>query len=262
MKKKLLWLGLIVVTIIVIVVFSSSNSTSIPTLSTNEVKDILTEQVVMPLQNKLREKGIDDIEIEIKNLEFVYESEFGREYTYDLRINSDSIDNYKDLATNEKHAKELFKLMQKMDIVYQDYYKIKTKFEVDNRIYKLTYKPSTPVFEVHADVNTYYFDSHSPDFRILGLNKKTSYTYWFDTEEYEYYEGPDTSHSSIDRDKYNTKDDVVSGNKTNPGYNYDSYDDGYNSVVEDGDYDYDRYDSDDDYRDGVDDALDELNENY
>lgn len=39
---------------------------------------------------------------------------------------------------------------------------------------------------------------------------------------------------------------------------YDSYDEGYNDVYEDDDYDWDRYFRDPDYADGVDDALDEL----
>lgn len=38
------------------------------------------------------------------------------------------------------------------------------------------------------------------------------------------------------------------------------YDDGYDDVISDDDYDYDRYDEDDDYADGVDDAIDEMME--
>ena len=38
---------------------------------------------------------------------------------------------------------------------------------------------------------------------------------------------------------------------------YESYDKGYEDVYEDGDYDDDRYNSDSDYADGVDDAIDE-----
>lgn len=41
---------------------------------------------------------------------------------------------------------------------------------------------------------------------------------------------------------------------------YDSYDDGYDDVYMDGDYDYGRYDKDSDYADGVDDAIDEFDE--
>ena len=39
---------------------------------------------------------------------------------------------------------------------------------------------------------------------------------------------------------------------------YDSYDEGYEDVYEDEDYDWDRYYSDNDYASGVDDAMDEL----
>ena len=41
---------------------------------------------------------------------------------------------------------------------------------------------------------------------------------------------------------------------------YKSYDEGYESVYDDDDYDWDRYNSDSDYADGVDDALDELDD--
>ena len=37
----------------------------------------------------------------------------------------------------------------------------------------------------------------------------------------------------------------------------DSYDDGYNAIYEDDDYDWDRYQSDDDYAAGVDDAMED-----
>lgn len=41
---------------------------------------------------------------------------------------------------------------------------------------------------------------------------------------------------------------------------YDSYDDGYDDIYMDGDYD--RYDRDSDYADGVDDAMDEFEEDW
>ena len=43
---------------------------------------------------------------------------------------------------------------------------------------------------------------------------------------------------------------------------YDSYDDGYDDIYMDGDYDYDRYERDSDYADGVDDAMDEDEEDW
>ena len=41
-----------------------------------------------------------------------------------------------------------------------------------------------------------------------------------------------------------------------------AYDDGYDDIYIDGDYDYDRYDRDSDYADGVDDAMDEFDEDW
>lgn len=43
---------------------------------------------------------------------------------------------------------------------------------------------------------------------------------------------------------------------------YDSYDKGYDDIYMDGDYDWDRYNSDPDYADGVDDAMDEFDEDW
>ena len=66
-----------------------------------------------------------------------------------------------------------------------------------------------------------------------------------------------SSGNSLSSGSYSSK--PKSANK--PTYNsYDSYDDGYDDVYMDGDYDYDRYDRDSDYADGVDDAMDELGE--
>ncbi len=41
-----------------------------------------------------------------------------------------------------------------------------------------------------------------------------------------------------------------------------SYNDGYNSAIDDGDYDHDRYCTDPSYRQGVDDGFDETGEDY
>ena len=43
---------------------------------------------------------------------------------------------------------------------------------------------------------------------------------------------------------------------------YDSYDEGYDDIYMDGDYDDDRYDNDSDYADGVDDAMDDDDEDW
>jgi len=50
-----------------------------------------------------------------------------------------------------------------------------------------------------------------------------------------------------------------SSNKSNP---YASYVSGYDSIYDDGDYDWNRYQKDKDYADGVDDAMEELDEDW
>lgn len=58
---------------------------------------------------------------------------------------------------------------------------------------------------------------------------------------------------------YKSSGSTSSTKKSNP---YASYDDGYDDIYMDGDYDDERYNSDKDYADGVDDAIDELGDDY
>ena len=93
------------------------------------------------------------------------------------------------------------------------------------------------------------------------------------------YTGSSTSHStsksstsnSGSSSSYNNKSNSTnkssysSGTKkstTTKKSTYDSYDDGYDDIYMDDDYDYDRYDRDSDYADGVDDAMDEYGEDW
>ena len=73
--------------------------------------------------------------------------------------------------------------------------------------------------------------------------------------------GTKSSGSSYSGSKTKTSGSTYSGSSKKSSY-YDSYDDGYDDVYMDGDYDYDRYDRDSDYADGVDDAMDELGEDW
>ena len=85
---------------------------------------------------------------------------------------------------------------------------------------------------------------------------------------HEPYTGSSTSHSSSsysNKSNSTNKSSYSSGikkNTTTSRSTYDSYDDGYDDIYMDGDYDYDRYDRDSDYADGVEDAMDELGEDW
>ena len=79
--------------------------------------------------------------------------------------------------------------------------------------------------------------------------------------------GTSTSSSSSYNSKSYTTDKSSYSSDTKKGITtkkstYDSYDDGYDDIYMDGDYDYDRYDRDSDYADGVDDAMDEDEEDW
>ena len=91
------------------------------------------------------------------------------------------------------------------------------------------------------------------------------------------YSGSSSSHSNSSYSNKSSSSSSSSShnNKSTAGSNassynsstkksntYDSYDDGYDDIYMDGDYDYDRYDRDSDYADGVDDAMDEFEEDW
>ena len=65
--------------------------------------------------------------------------------------------------------------------------------------------------------------------------------------------GPSTYTPSKPKKEYNSYESSGSSS---------SYNDGYNSAVDDGDYDHDRYRTDPSYRQGVDDGFDETDEDY
>lgn len=72
-----------------------------------------------------------------------------------------------------------------------------------------------------------------------------------------------SSSSSSHNNKLTAGSNASSYNSSTKKSNtYDSYDDGYDDIYMDGDYDYDRYDRDSDYADGVDDAMDEFDEDW
>lgn len=97
--------------------------------------------------------------------------------------------------------------------------------------------------ERETDEN-YSYDNYSSSYKY---NNYSSDDYDYDYDYYKYHdESSSSSSSSSDSNKYNYD------------YSTDSYDKGYEDVYENEDWDDDRYEYDEDYADGVDEALDEL----
>lgn len=65
------------------------------------------------------------------------------------------------------------------------------------------------------------------------------------------------SYSSNKKNSGSSSRNNSSSSKSKKSYGYEAYDEGYDSVYYDDDYDWDRYYSDSDYADGVDDAMDD-----
>ena len=86
-----------------------------------------------------------------------------------------------------------------------------------------------------------------------GSSKSSSSSYSSGKSSSSSYSGTSSNKKS------GTTGSSSSGKKSS---SYHSYDDGYDSIYDDGDYDYDRYNSDSDYADGVDDAMDELGDDW
>ena len=68
------------------------------------------------------------------------------------------------------------------------------------------------------------------------------------------------SSNSTSSNRSNSYRGSSGSSKSSKSYKRDTYDDGYEAVYDDDDYDMDRYHKDDDYALGVDDAMDDLEE--
>ena len=101
--------------------------------------------------------------------------------------------------------------------------------------------------------NSSYCYLHKPYTGSSSLHSSSSYS----------NESTSSSSSSSHNNKSTAGSNTSSYNSSTKKSNtYDSYDDGYDDIYMDGDYDYDRYDRDSDYADGVDDAMDEFDEDW
>ena len=94
-------------------------------------------------------------------------------------------------------------------------------------------------------------------------SRSTSHTATTSTSVY-YPSGSRTEESTHSGSNGNTTRRTNSSysNTTNRTSSYDSYDDGYDDVYMDDDYDDYRYEHDAYYRDGVDDAIDEMEDDW
>lgn len=95
-----------------------------------------------------------------------------------------------------------------------------------------------------------YLHEHFSD----GSSYKSSYTNYGSSSSTTYSDSANNSEASSSSSKTSTSSNKNKTGNSNP---YSSYDEGYEDVYDGDDYDWDRYWEDDDYADGVDDAMED-----
>lgn len=235
-------------------------------LINGKVKEQIQSDFISPLQQDLKTCGFEDVTVSPGSLEKNLDFEEYKSYYFSIIVSSDSLEDYEDIETNEDLAKELFFTMKEMDHIYQSKYSVYRDRLVldDESTVQISFKSDTGYFSISGNDHSYGFDDHSSCFSSLSVDKEPFYIYWKDTNEYEYFDGPDPSHCDISTpsQKEDKPKQENSTNSSAKGSAWSTYNDGYNAVIEDGDYNYDLYSEDSDYRNGVDDALDEMGEDY
>lgn len=108
-----------------------------------------------------------------------------------------------------------------------------------------------------------YCKEHKPsekDTTEETTKETTTYSYHNSSSSSSY--GGSSSYSSSTKKKSSSSTGGYSSYSSGSSSSspYKSYDEGYEAVYDDDDYDWDRYNSDSDYAEGVDDALDELDD--
>ena len=207
----------------------------------SEAKKIYQEEYIKEKEKNIRTKSLPDIKISIHKFQFIkMNSKEKPVYSTNLRFTSAIIDQY--YATSKS---ELCKILQEVDnnvylnfsdcaslkkhhriMVNQDFNRGMT-IQGNKHSYTYNYNFNDGIDEIYID-------------NVLAYSEERDFEYPEDSSTEEQVNSPIQSHSS----------------------SHSSYDDGYNSVIEDGEYDLDKYYKDDSYQSGVDDAQEEMNEDY
>lgn len=172
------------------------------------------------------------------------------EYELYITYSSYTVDDYYDSAINSKRgAKKLFNMMLEVHEKKNEYYENRSKiywfgepFQSDGR--RVSLQDDDFVMELSGDKHKYMIENET-DVDRLTIDDKVVYEL--------NKPGPSTYTPSKPKKEYNSYGSSESSS---------SYNDGYNSAVDDGDYDHDRYRTDPSYRQGVDDGFDEVDEDY
>ena len=219
---------------------------------TTEVKKMYQKEYVPEIQEYIQTSDLPDVTIKVDRCSYTeYNKAYGVPvYQLDFTYSSHKVDDYYESAIDSKcGAKDLFYKILEIN-GNKNYYENESKifwdgepFESEGRMV-LFQEDDRFIMKLSGDKHNYeienqqYYDKLTIDGELVyELNKP----------------GPSTYTQSKPKKEYNSYGSSESSS---------SYDDGYNSAVDDGDYDHDRYHIDPSYRQGVDDGFDETDEDY
>lgn len=219
---------------------------------TAEVAKIYQKEYVPEIQEYIQTTDLPDVTIKVDHCSYTeYNKAYGVPvYQLDFTYSSHTVDDYYDLAIDSKRgAKDLFHKILEVNgkkNCYENQSKIfwnGDPFESEGRMV-LFQEDDRFIMKLSGDKHNYeienqqYYDKLTIDGELVyELNKP----------------GPSTYTPSKPKKEYKSYESSGSSS---------SYNDGYNSAVDDGDYDHDRYHTDPSYRQGVDDGFDETGEDY
>lgn len=221
---------------------------------TTEVAKIYQKEYVPEIQEYIQTTDLPDVTIKVDHCSYTeYNKAYGVPvYQLDFTYSSHKVDDYYKSATDSKRgAKDLFYKILEVNAKknhhenqskiywYGEHLKSEGRimlFQEDDR-FLMKLSGDKHNYEIE---NQQYYDRLTIDGELVyELNKPgpTKYPYT----------------PSKPKKKYNSYESSGSSS---------SYNDGYNSAIDDGDYDHDKYRNDPSYRQGVDDGFDEMDEDY
>jgi len=221
---------------------------------TTEVAELYQKEYVPEIQEYIQTTDLPDVTIKVDHCSYTeYNKAYGVPvYQLDFTYSSHKVDDYYESAIDSKRgAKDLFYKILEVN-AKKNHHENESKIywygehlESEGRI-MLFQEDDRFVMKLSGDKHNYeienqqYYDRLTIDGEVVyELNKpgptKYPYTPSKPKKEYNSYESSGSS---------------------------SSYNDGYNSAIDDGNYDHDKYLKDSSYRQGVDDGFDEMDEDY
>lgn len=220
-----------------------------------EVAKKFQKKYVPEIEEYLQTSDLPDITVNVDRCSYTEYSKivYVPEYELYITYSSHTVDDYYDSAINSKRgAKELLNMMLEVHEKKNEYYENHSKiywfgepFQSDGR--RVLLQDDDFAMELSGNKHKYMIENET-DVDRLTIDDKVVYER--NKPESSYYNYT----PSKPKNNYYPSIELPGSSNT--------YNDGYNSAVDDGDYDHDRYRNDPSYRQGVDDGFDEVDEDY